>query len=274
MSSSAAAVAASIASSRPAAAPAVRPSARHERREVAVEAGGVPAPGDAVEGVGAGADRLVRPALPVGQVVPALVARAGPVRQLVPRKPASARRASARSYRPRPRSSSWPRRARSRQRRAPGSSAGGRPAAGQALGVGVVEGQGVEREVVRPSSSGRLERRRPAGQALARHVVEEVEADRADPRLAGRRDGVGHVARRRGAGRAPGAPRRMKLWAPSESRVTPAAAKPARSPRSSGPGLASRVTSAPAARPNRSRTWSRIAATASAGRSDGVPPPR
>ena len=56
---------------------------RGQRREVAIEAGRVPAPGHAVEGVRAGTDRLVRPALPVDEVVPALVARPRPVADLV-----------------------------------------------------------------------------------------------------------------------------------------------------------------------------------------------
>ena len=59
------------------------PIGRGEGREVAVEAGRVPAPGDAVEGVGARTDRLVRPALPVDEVVPALVAGPRPVADLV-----------------------------------------------------------------------------------------------------------------------------------------------------------------------------------------------
>ena len=56
---------------------------RRERLDVSPEMGGVPAPRHAVEGVGARADRLVRPALPVGEVVAALVARPRPVADLV-----------------------------------------------------------------------------------------------------------------------------------------------------------------------------------------------
>ena len=58
-----------------------------QRRDVAVQARGVPAPGHAIEGVRAGPDRLVRPALPVGQVVPALVPGPRPVRDLVAAEP-------------------------------------------------------------------------------------------------------------------------------------------------------------------------------------------
>ena len=63
--------------------PARRQRAGLERREIAVEPGRVPAPGDAVEGVRARAHRLVRPAQPVGEVVPALVAGLRPVADLV-----------------------------------------------------------------------------------------------------------------------------------------------------------------------------------------------
>jgi hypothetical protein len=61
---------------------------------------------------------------------------------------------------------------------------------------------------------------------------------------------------------------------PTLSRVTPACTTPAKSPRSSAPGFASRVTSASGASPKRSRMRSINAASRSVGRSDGVPPPR
>ena len=60
-----------------------RPSPGTERRDVAVEPGGVPAPRRPVERVGPGPDRLVRQPPPVGEVVAALVAGPGPVRDLV-----------------------------------------------------------------------------------------------------------------------------------------------------------------------------------------------
>ena len=59
------------------------PVGRGEGGEVAVEARRVPAPRDAVEGVGARPDRLVRPTLPVDEVVPALVPGPRPVADLV-----------------------------------------------------------------------------------------------------------------------------------------------------------------------------------------------
>ncbi len=59
------------------------PARRRERADVAIQPGRIPAPGHAVEGVRAGTDGLVRPALPVGEVVAALVARPCPVADLV-----------------------------------------------------------------------------------------------------------------------------------------------------------------------------------------------
>src|SRR5258708_2975480 len=53
-------------------------------RDVAVEAGGVPAPGAPVEGVGAGTHGLIRRALPIREVVAALMPWPGPVADLVP----------------------------------------------------------------------------------------------------------------------------------------------------------------------------------------------
>ncbi len=248
---------------------------RTKRPEVAVESGGVPATDDAVEGVGARTDRLDRAALPVGQVVPALVAGSRPVRQLVPAEaglgqpvegdvvhrggpilvlaatgpvaPAAGADAGRAGGRPGVRSD--PRR---RGRRGSGRRARGGPA----------------------RAPGRTPGCRPGRQRLARDVVEQVEADRADPGFAG---GC-HASRPR----RPGVWRRpslessdgMKLWAPIESRVTPASCWPTASPRSSGPGLASRVTSASGVRPNRTRIRSTMAASSSVGRSDGVPPPR
>ena len=76
---------------------AARPGSRRaERPDVAVEPGGLPAPDRAVEGVRARTDGLDRSALPVGEVVAALVTGPGPVRQLVAAeagpRPAGARR--------------------------------------------------------------------------------------------------------------------------------------------------------------------------------------
>ena len=89
--------------------------------DVAVEPGRVPAAERAIERVRARADRLVRPALPVGEVVPALVARRGPVADLVAAEPRLRETiGTAWWYCAAARSSSWRGRAPSRQRRAPG----------------------------------------------------------------------------------------------------------------------------------------------------------
>src|SRR5207247_8594920 len=58
-------------------------SVRRERLDVPPEVRGVPAPGRAVERMGARSDRLVRSPVPVGEVVAALVARSRPVADLV-----------------------------------------------------------------------------------------------------------------------------------------------------------------------------------------------
>ena len=57
--------------------------------------------------------------------------------------------------------------------------------AGQALGVGVVERQGIQREVVRLEVERGIERPRPAVERLAREVVQEVEAQRCDAGVPG-----------------------------------------------------------------------------------------
>ena len=145
---------------------------------------------------------------------------------------------------------------------------------GEALGVGVVEGQRVEREVVRRERQRLVERDHPGRDRLVRDVVQQVEADRADARLRVPR----RRPRRRPRGDDGGPSRRsslgIPLWAPSDSRVTPGAMLGGGVAALVGPGLASSVTSAPGASPNRSRTRSMSAARSSGGRSDGVPPPR
>ncbi len=82
--------------------------------------------------------------------------------------------------------------------------------------------------------------------------------------------------RRRGDGddRVVAAQPASRLWAPKLTRVTPAARKPARSPRSSGPGLASMVTSASGSQAE-APVDARPAAPRrrAAGSRDGVPPP-
>ena len=52
---------------------------------------------------------------------------------------------------------------------------------GQALGVGVVEGQRVDRQVIGRERDRRIERPDPVGEGRIRRVVQEVEADREDP---------------------------------------------------------------------------------------------
>ena len=51
---------------------------------------------------------------------------------------------------------------------------------GQPFRFGVVEGQAVQREVIGLDRQRRIERGHPAGQRLARDVVEEIHADRRD----------------------------------------------------------------------------------------------
>ena len=63
----------------------------------------------------------------------------------------------------------------------------------QPLRVGVVEGQGVQRQVVGAEREGRLERRRPALLGAVRDVVQQVQRDRGNPRGPCRLDGPCHV---------------------------------------------------------------------------------
>ena len=124
---------------------------------------------------------------------------------------------------------------------------------GQALGVRVVERQRVQGQMVRVDVQCGVERRHPRSQISIRDVVQQVDVDRADARRARRRDGVADM---------PGAMATAELaqlvsssdCAPKEMRVMPARRHAAGSPRSSGPGLASSVISAPSALSNRSRT--------------------
>ena len=186
------------------------------------------------------------------EVVPALVPGPAPVRDLVApvarRRPAGRPRARTGSA---ARSSSWSRTATSRQRRAPdgrGQVVAQRP--GDALRIGIVERQRIGRDVVDAESDRRVERRRPGVDRLPRHVVQQVDRHRsarlpAPRRPRRRRPRAGAVAR--AAAAAPGS----NDWAPSETRVTPAATSAAASPRSSGPGFDSIVTSAPSAMPHR-----------------------
>ncbi len=156
-----------------------RAARRGERGEVSVEARRVPASRDAVERVGAGTHRLVRLAGPVRQVVPALVAGAGPVRDLVAAEagrgeaidgePVLVRRPVVVLLRTRP--------------VAPAPGAAGRRevvagGAGDALGVGVVERQRVGGHVVDAQLDRRVQRGRERVDRLAGHVVQQVDRDR------------------------------------------------------------------------------------------------
>ena len=176
------------------------------------------------------------------------------------------------------RSSSWPGRARSRQRRAPGVRrqvvAVG---AGQALGVGVVERQRVERQVVRREVEGGVERRHPASRAVwsGTSYRRSRLTDR-DPGLARLGDGVGDVARPGGGGRGGAARASSSDCAPIESRVTPARDAARRVAALVRPGVGlerdlgvgGRARSAPGSRSTQVRRRRR------AGSSEGVPPPR
>ena len=182
-----------------------------------------------------GPDRLVRPALPVGQVVAALVAGPGPVARSRSRAKPAAREPVGRRGRTSPaaRSSSWPGRGRAR-------ASGGRrrrrqvvaARAGQALGVGVVEGQGVERQVVGLEGERRVERRAPSSPSVwpgtsyrRSRLTEAMPAARAArPR---RRDVAGRWRR----------PRRRSSPAPGSGRRTTAGS---RRPRAGRPGRRAR----------------------------------
>ena len=64
-----------------------------------------------------------------------------------------------------------------------------------------------------------------------------------------------------------------KDWAPSDTRLNPASTRASASRADQSSGLASRDTSAPGARPNRSAMAWRIDASAPAVSCEGVPPP-
>ena len=224
----------------------------------------------------AGPDRLPGAALPVRRGC-AATRWPGRAQLLISyqAKPASARRRSASSYIAAARSSSWLQ----PSPLAPASRAvghgqvvAGEP--GDSLRIGVVQRQRVQREVVRLEGERGVERAVPGLDRRAGHVVQEVEADRGDAggaRVAARPSATSSGEWRRPSARSSAASR---LCAPIDSRVTPASRSARASPRSSGPGLASSVTSASGASPNRSRTIAIRRAIAAAGRRLGVPPPR
>ena len=258
------------------------PIGRGECGEVAVEAGRVPAPRDAVEGVRARPDRLVRPALPVDEVVPALVPGPRPVADLVAapavlgeavdgvvvlgrgailvlgrargRRASDARRRWSAGGRRRGRSALRHPGRRGSGRRARGGRARGRapPRASSIQSTRVASGASYSRS--------RLTEAMPPSRASATVLTTST------------------TRWRRPSRRSPAAD---IAWAPIESRVTPAARSAAASPRSSGPGFASSVTSAsggdPVARGRRARAARRCrpraAATASHRRDRRSPAP-
>ena len=164
--------------------------AGRERLDVAAEMGGVPAARRAVERVGARPDRLVRPALPVGEVVAALVARPRPVADLVaapavgrPRRwtawwyCAAARSSSCSGDRPvapaaraAPASAGGRRRARSGPRRPGRRGSGHRARGGPARASSAASSVSIQ-----------------VAERAVRDVVQEVEVDRADARRRGPR---------------------------------------------------------------------------------------
>ena len=113
----------------------------------------------------------------------------------------------------------------------------------ESLGVGVVEREGIERQVVRFEAQGSFKRVGPARQRAARDVVEQIETDGRDAAGASRRDRRPDIGGDVPATQPSSSPSDIDC-APSERRVTPAARSDPASPRSSGPGFASSVTSA------------------------------
>ncbi len=216
-------------------------------------------------------------AQPVGEVVAALVARSRPVRDLVAaearRRPGGRRR--ARTARPPGRRPA---------RRPPTPATGGRPRVvgrwspsgpGDPLAIGVVEGQRVGRDVVEAQRERRVQRRRPRVLGLPGDVVQQVDRHgrRCPP---ARASATASATSRRPV--APAQPtqelRIERLRAERERGSRRLRRASAATPRSSGPGFASIVTSASAASPKRDRTRASSPAMSSDGSSVGVPPPR
>ena len=250
---STAAPAASTASRPPGGSRGTGPVGRRERRQVTVEPRRVPPPARPVERVRARADRLVRPPLPVGEVVPALVPGPAPSsrsrsrgtrpRRAAPRRAsycAAARSSSCSSDRPRPPAA---------RARARGQVIAGRPVSPSASGSSSVSAYAETWSGA--SAERRVERRRPGASASApgRRTAGRATRSRCPPPRASA------TAAATSAGRCRRPSRRSSPssndCAPSEIRVTPASTSARASPRSSGPGFASIVTSAPSAIPNR-----------------------
>ena len=192
----------------------------------------------------------------------ALVARAAPSSRSRSRasRPRRAARRRARTARPRGRRP-VPRRARRASGARPPASAGGRrparsapPRPGRRASARTATGGPA------PSASAASSVAAQDVHRLPGHVVQQVERHRRDPGRPRLGDRVGDVAGRCRRPEPPQQRRRRTHCAPSETRFTPAVASAAASPRSSGPGFASIVTSASSASPNRVRTRSRIAA--------------
>ena len=255
--------------------PGGRTGSARQRRHIAVQPGGIPAADGAIERVGARPDRLVRTAPPVGEVVTALVPGPRPVRDLVAAEPGvrqgTTRRAGTgprRGPRPGPgarRPATGAPRAssagdRRRARRAPPRP--GRPASARTATGGRARGRAPRRaSPVQVASE-------PSGMSYSRSRLTEPMPAVAAPSTAS----ATSAARWRRPSRR-NSPSSSD-WAPNETRVMPARRQAAGSPRSSGPGLASSVTSAPAATPNRVAHSREQPLDVVGGSSDGVPPPR
>ena len=237
-------------------APSLGRGARPHRGDVALGRADVPPPATGGVAVGGAADGGVVTALPVEEVVAALVAGAGPVRDLVP-----------------------------------GEAGGGQAVVGHLVLRGLVvvvgrfppagrdrpaergtrlDGQGVRAHVPRLQRQGGVEGRLPVGDALARRAVDEVEVEALDPGGARPVDGAGHVvgvvrAAQRGEHvRRASTARRTTRGSPRRRGTRASLA------RSTESGLHSTVTSASAAR----GIASRIRVSAAASSNDGVPPPK
>ena len=240
----------------------LRPVGRRERGQVAVEPRRVPAPARPVERVRPRPDRLVRASLPVGEVVAALVPRPRPVRDLVATE---AGRGEALDgdvvLRGRPVVVLLVDRLRPPATRARAASAGGRRPARSApphpgrRGSARRPTRGPARaRAPRPASPPRSPRPARGRRTAGRATPTRCPASRASATAASTSRGRCRRPSRRSSPSS-------NDCAPSDTRVTPASTSARASPRSSGPGFASIVTSASAASPNRVRTRSRMAAT-------------
>jgi hypothetical protein len=89
---------------------------------------------------------------------------------------------------------------------------------GDPFRVRVIEGEGVQRQVIRLERERRVERGRPGLERSARHVVEQVQADRADSSVPGGPNRHGDIGGRVAAAEVPQLPGIHRLRADRESR--------------------------------------------------------